>query len=91
MNRINIYIDNESLAQLDKQAKKEGRTRSAQIREMVKEQAVKQMSELDKEAWDALMSLKDKKLSPERKAAILMMRDRITYNKDGSITAQLSK
>ena len=42
MNRINIYIDPASLAQLDKQAKKEGRTRSAHIRELVKERAIKE-------------------------------------------------
>lgn len=38
MNRINITIDNASLAQLDKQAAKEGRSRSAQIRELVKKE-----------------------------------------------------
>ena len=36
MNRINITIDSESLAQLDRQAKEEGRTRSAHIRELIK-------------------------------------------------------
>jgi len=41
MNRINITIDSASLAQLDKQAAKEGRTRSAQIRELVKKESKK--------------------------------------------------
>ena len=34
--RINITIDDKSLKELDKQAEKEGRTRSAHIRELVK-------------------------------------------------------
>jgi metal-responsive CopG/Arc/MetJ family transcriptional regulator len=34
--RINITIDLESLAELDRQAKAEGRSRSAHIRELVK-------------------------------------------------------
>ena len=40
-NRINITIDSASLAQLDKQAAREGRSRSAQIRELVKKEAKK--------------------------------------------------
>ena len=34
--RINITIDDKSLKELDEQAKKENRTRSAHIRELVK-------------------------------------------------------
>tara|TARA_B110000908_G_C10247393_1_gene449654 strand:- start:954 stop:1079 length:126 start_codon:yes stop_codon:yes gene_type:complete len=41
MKRINITIDSEALAQLDKQAAKEGRTRSAHIRELVKKELKK--------------------------------------------------
>lgn len=41
MNRINITIDSTSLAQLDKIAAKEGRSRSAQIRELVKKESNK--------------------------------------------------
>ena len=41
MNRINITIDSASLAQLDKIAAREGRSRSAQIRELVKKEAKK--------------------------------------------------
>ena len=35
--RINITIDEQSLKELDKQAQKESRSRSAHIRELVKE------------------------------------------------------
>jgi len=38
MNRINIYIDPAILAMLDKQAKQEGRSRSAHVRELVKKE-----------------------------------------------------
>jgi len=34
--RINITIDDKSLKELDRQAKEEGRTRSAHIRELIK-------------------------------------------------------
>jgi metal-responsive CopG/Arc/MetJ family transcriptional regulator len=34
--RINITIDEKSLKELDRQAKEEGRTRSAHIRELIK-------------------------------------------------------
>ena len=40
-NRINITIDDKALAQLDKIADREGRSRSAQIRELVKKEAKK--------------------------------------------------
>ena len=41
MNRINITIDDKALAQLDKLAASEGRSRSAQIRELVKKESKK--------------------------------------------------
>jgi metal-responsive CopG/Arc/MetJ family transcriptional regulator len=41
MKRINITIDDKALEQLDKIAAKEGRTRSGQIRELVKKEAKK--------------------------------------------------
>ena len=41
MKRINVTIDDKTLAQLDKIAAKEGRTRSAQIRELVKKEVKK--------------------------------------------------
>ena len=41
---------------------------------------------LDEKAWAILMSLRHKKLSPERKAAILRMKENTTYNPDGSVS-----
>jgi hypothetical protein len=40
---------------------------------------------LDDKAWAVLMSLRHKKLSPETKAALLEMKKRMVFNKDGSI------
>ena len=44
---------------------------------------------LDDKAWAVLMSLKHKKLSPERKAALLRIKEKTTYNKDGSISLDM--
>jgi len=41
MKAINITIDEVSLANLDKQCKREGRNRSQQIRELIKKEAKK--------------------------------------------------
>ena len=41
---------------------------------------------LDDKAWAVLMSLRHKKLSPERKAALLRIKEKTTYNSDGSTT-----
>ena len=44
---------------------------------------------LDEKAWTILMSLRHKKLSPERKAAILRIKENTTYNPDGSVSIQM--
>jgi len=41
---------------------------------------------LDDKAWAILMSLRHKKLSPERKAALRRIRDNIKNNPDGSVS-----
>jgi len=43
--RINITIDDKSLKELDRQAQKESRSRSAHIRELVKEAKLMQQME----------------------------------------------